>query len=363
MGDTQQKSRQGRNPDGSETSWARSNNADAVRRSQATYVERALEGARRAITDGGGGRNVALNRESFGIGQLIGAGLLDRETAEALLLDAALAAGLPLDETRATVRSGLTRGIQNPRQIDQASPWQAPRLPPVTTDPKALDRMRAIWFATLPLDHPAADPARKYLVNRGLVGVLRDLPDPGVVRFHPELPYWADRRIVGRFPALVCRIQGPGDETVSLHRTYLTDDGKKAPVQFPKMVMTPVRPGALKGGAIRLYPLAGDRLGTAEGIETALACHLAIGLPVWSTLSASGLESFEPPKSVHFLDSWADLDASGAGQQAAIKLAERLTRQGIIVRVLLPPGPIPDGAKGLDWLDIWNRQQTQGEAA
>ncbi len=63
---------------------------------------------------GEGGRNHALNRAAYRLGQLT-PHLLTPETARAMLLDAAAAAGLTESESRATVASGLGDGAGNPR--------------------------------------------------------------------------------------------------------------------------------------------------------------------------------------------------------------------------------------------------------
>jgi len=58
------------------------------------------------------------------------------------------------------------------------------------------------------------------------------------------------------------------------------------------------------------------------------------------------------PPSVKHVVIWADLDASERGIQAADKLADRLEAQGKTVEICVPVGPIPEGAKGVDWLDV-----------
>jgi hypothetical protein len=108
----------------------------------------------------------------------------------------------------------------------------------------------------------------------------------------------------------------------------------------------------LVGGAIRLFP-SSPVLGLAEGIETALAVHLRTGMPVWSAVSAGLLARLEPPTGTTLVVVWADRDRSGTGETAALSLRERLLRQGISVAVHMPPGPIPAGAKGIDWADVW----------
>ena len=111
------------------------------------------------------------------------------------------------------------------------------------------------------------------------------------------------------------------------------------------------------GGAIRLF-VPGPTLGVAEGIETTLAVHLRTDMPVWSAVSAALLARLQPPAETSLAVVWADRDRSGTGEAAALSLRERLLECGIPVVVPLPPGPIPAGAKGVDWADVWcNRTQ------
>ncbi|MBF0295464.1 MAG: PriCT-2 domain-containing protein, partial [Magnetococcales bacterium] len=103
-----------------------------------------------------------------------------------------------------------------PRNRATARPTPA-RHAPSTADHQAKARLRATWKASLPLDHPGAEPARRYMKARGLDGILADLPGPEVVRCHPALPYWQDGREIGRFPALVAVVQDVTGRAVSLH--------------------------------------------------------------------------------------------------------------------------------------------------
>jgi hypothetical protein len=64
-----------------------------------------------------GTRNVALNRAAFRLGQLTGAGLGSSQQLASALLGAALSAGLPEAEARATIASGLRAGERNPRPL------------------------------------------------------------------------------------------------------------------------------------------------------------------------------------------------------------------------------------------------------
>jgi hypothetical protein len=159
---------------------------------------------------------------------------------------------------------------------------------------------------------------------------------------------------------MVARVVDPGGVPVTLHRTYLTRDGRKAPVAEPRKLMA--APGMLRGGAIRLFEPTTE-LGIAEGIETALAVHLWTGMPVWSAVSARMLEQVMLPSGIGRIVIWADLDRSRAGQAAAERLRVRLSAEGIKASVELPPVPIPAAAKGVDWADVWLREQSLTRAA
>jgi putative DNA primase/helicase len=225
-----------------------------------------------------------------------------------------------------------------------------PRPPPVPAHcldhAAATAALQRVWSETVDPDAPVAQPLQRYFAYRGIAAAL----DPDVVRFHPALGYYEDRIRVGTFPAMVSRVSAADGQPVSIHRTYLTDQGRKAPVQSPKKLMPEA--GTLIGSAIRLYP-AGPLLGITEGIETALAVRQRTGTPVWAGLSDRLMEHWQPPPGVDVVFIWADRDRSGAGQAAAKRLQERLDARGVGGIIHLPRGPIPDGAKGLDWADVW----------
>lgn len=206
--------------------------------------------------------------------------------------------------------------------------------------------LRRVWSETLDPTDPAALPLQRYFQSRGITA----MPDANVVRFHPALGYYEDRVRTGVYPAIVGRVSDAQGRPVSLHRTYLTTDGGKAPVRSPKKMMIPC--GLLMGGAIRLFP-AGPLLGIAEGIETALAVRQRTDTPVWAGVSDRVMEHWEPPPGVDAVFIWADKDRSGAGQAAANGLQARLRARGIAGIIHLPHGPIPPDAKSLDWADVW----------
>ncbi|MDP4028270.1 MAG: toprim domain-containing protein [Gallionella sp.] len=216
------------------------------------------------------------------------------------------------------------------------------------------EHLNRTWRESLPLTRPEAEPARLYLARRGLSVCV-----PESLRFHPALGYYADNHLVARYPAIVGQVTGQGGEAVTLHRTYLTASGHKAPVDAPKKLMRHPSARQLTGGAIRLVQ-PGSRLAVTEGIETALAIIEATGLPTWATGNAHLLETFVPPLGVSQVLVFADKDRpsrqhpSGHGQEAARGLVTRLWAMGIRAGAIAPTIDIPDGRKGVDWLDVLN---------
>lgn len=71
----------------------------------------------RAQTEGS--RNDQLNKSAFALGQLVGAGVLQYDQVYDQLYTAALDIGLLERETQASLNSGLTAGIKEPRQLPQ----------------------------------------------------------------------------------------------------------------------------------------------------------------------------------------------------------------------------------------------------
>jgi hypothetical protein len=82
-------------------------------------VRRILEAPRPVFHDGqrvaGGGRNDALNRAAFRLGQLAAGGAVDESTVRRELTEAARAAGLGRAEIRRTFDSGWRAGLARPR--------------------------------------------------------------------------------------------------------------------------------------------------------------------------------------------------------------------------------------------------------
>jgi putative DNA primase/helicase len=217
-------------------------------------------------------------------------------------------------------------------------------LRPAATRPERSDAdkraaLRRVYAESQPIQR--GDEVCSYLAGRGLA--LHDLPTG--LRLHPGLPYYDAGKLVGKWPAMLGIVTSPTGQALSIHRTYI-QDCTKAPVSASKKLMQGY---PLAGGAIRLTPVS-ERLGIAEGIETALAADELFEVPTWACISTAGMESFEPPEKVKHVIIFADHDLNFAGQSAAYRAAHKLAMKGIEVEVIVPPEPG-------DWLDELNRRK------
>ena len=244
------------------------------------------------------------------------------------------------------------------RETEHQQKREAQRKARAAEDVRMKRNLNAVWHASIALEHPDAAPGRLYLANRGLS--LNHYPSE--LRFHPALYYQDDEGVNrGRHPTLLARLRTSDGDPGCLLRIYITMDGQKMPIEAPnsvkKMMESPSQ-SILTGGAIRLSPVA-CILGIAEGVETAFAAQELFGINCWSSYSATLLESFEPPAGADKVIIFADKDVSGTGQKSAHILAEKLWSRGIMAGIRLPDEPIPDGAKGIDWLDVLTAKRAE----
>ncbi len=195
----------------------------------------------------------------------------------------------------------------------------------------------------------AGTAAETYLSARGLA-----VPIGSDLLFHPDLTNFETK---AGYLAMIGLVRDVAGEVIALHRTYLQQDGdtvRKADVPKPRMMM-----GKVGGGAVRLAPIGTHGvLGLCEGIETGLAVMAACpGLPVWATLSTSGLEQVQLPPEAQRIIILADHDTSGAGMRAADALAGRLRRNSVVTAITMPP------QQGDDFNDILGRDGPEAIAA
>lgn len=227
---------------------------------------------------------------------------------------------------------------------------------------KAKKSLNKVWNESIGCSEREAEPARLYLARRGI-----SIATPAEIRFHPSLSYFDGDKKVGDFPALLAMVSDASGCPVTIHRTYLTVDGKKAPVESPKKLMTYPSNRKIVGGATRLRANErSDVLLIAEGLETALAVMEATEFPVWSAVNAHMLENFVAPEWVKKVFVFADKDRPtqqhprGHGQEAATRLVQRTWERGIQCSAVVPSGTVQEGQKSLDWLDVLNQKGKTG---
>jgi putative DNA primase/helicase len=178
------------------------------------------------------------------------------------------------------------------------------------------------------------DPVSLYLEHRGW-GFPQNMDS---IRFAPTCPVPGGSQCTAML-AKVSDIDGKG---VTVHRTFLTAQGRKAAMDEPRATM----PGSIPDGAAIRLAMHGERLGIAEGIETALGATKRFGIPVWAAINATMLSKWQPPEGVREVVIFADNDANYAGLLAAAALANRLTvRCGLSVTIEMPE------RVGMDWAD------------
>ncbi len=205
---------------------------------------------------------------------------------------------------------------------------------PERSDADKRAAMNRLWSSSSPIN--ANDPVAAWLFNRArVVTYPKCLRTALRVRYEDDEPSY--------HPAMVAMVSDPDGRPTILHRTYLTKDGRKAPVEKPRRVMA----GTIaKGSAVRLME-HGDVLGIAEGIETAFAASALFGVPCWAALNAGMLSEWVPPEGVREVVVFGDNDGNYTGQAAAFSLARRLACKNLKAVVKIPQ------AIGQDWNDVF----------
>jgi len=151
-------------------------------------------------------------------------------------------------------------------------------------------RNAELWAQCVPL--VPGDPVTLYLKRRGFAGVW---PLPEVLRLHRALPYWHAGEKLGTFPAMVAPMLAADGRILTLHRTFLTSDGRKAAVPTVKKLTGAA--GPLAGACVPLFTPAQGCIGIAEGIETALGAWCATTVPTVAAYCADNLAAWRWPAS------------------------------------------------------------------
>lgn len=209
-----------------------------------------------------------------------------------------------------------------------------------THDPRG-GRLRAaavqLWSEARPLSGSLGE---SYLASRGISESSSEL------RFHPRTPH--GRKPLTRFaPALIAAVRDDSG-LVGVHRSFLDRTTKRLATLVPAKCAL----GRLGSGAVRLQP-AGNVLGLAEGIETALSASQLFGISCWATLGTERFRHVAVPTSASMLLLFLDCDAGG-------RRAEALVRSRFGEQVAIEARyPIRDGE---DWNDVLAREAVRSSA-
>lgn len=153
-------------------------------------------------------------------------------------------------------------------------------------------------------------------------------------------------------PVMLAAVRTEDGKLVTLHRTFLTKEGRKADLPTPKMLMKLPKGRSINGASVGFGETSRSIVAVTEGIETALSVAQGTGYPCFAAISANGLISFNAPKTAKVVCIFADKDVSKVGQKAAEELRSRLVSEGYHAVVLFPFESIPEGSKGIDWNDV-----------
>jgi putative DNA primase/helicase len=212
-------------------------------------------------------------------------------------------------------------------------------------------------LGNVPSDPPgkpalSVDDSRRLKNQLWKASVAVDEFNPAGWYLSERVPGWkpcADLRYVERAPvphgggfspALLALVRDAAGNPATIHRTFLTAEGRKAAMDNPRAMM----PGDLPDSVSVRLAEAGEVLGIAEGIETALAAQAKFDVPCHAALTAGFLAKWQPPEGVSKVIVFGDCDQSFTGQAAAYTLAHRLSRK-LQVEVRIP------GQFGTDWAD------------
>jgi putative DNA primase/helicase len=192
-----------------------------------------------------------------------------------------------------------------------------PPPPVITPDPQALE----IWGMASPVEHTTVE---LYLRARGIT-----IAPPPSLRCAGGGYHLTDPAT-----AMVAAVQAPDRRTIAVQVTRLDPSGeRKAQVPIPRRTY-----GALGNGAVRLAA-AGDVLGLAEGVESALSAMQLSGVPTWACLGAGRMHRVAVPDSVRELHVFMDNDGPGrdAGEHTC---AAHLRHRRVVLR--RPPDHLKD---------------------
>ncbi len=142
-------------------------------------------------------------------------------------------------------------------------------------------------------------PGEIYLRRRSLT-IL-----PSALRYNRRVALGGGKNVTFR-PAMITAVHDLG-RFVAVQRTFFDLDEPRRARDLPNPRRMLGRPGR---GAVMLAP-ADNRLGLAEGVETAMSAMMLFDIPVWATLGSERLHRIAIPDSVTHLTLFPDNDLAG----------------------------------------------------
>ncbi len=209
----------------------------------------------------------------------------------------------------------LASAMIEARRFLRLSPPPPPRSMQVSKRSNYTDIARRLYAAGRSM---AGTLGEVYLGKRG----LSLCSGMGALRFHPRA--WFDKYTY--HPAIIAAVRDNAGNITGINRMFLDSNANL----IERRAL-----GHLNGYAVRIGPLAPDRLLIGEGLESTLSFTVTYPkTPLVAALSSAHMAAFIIPKSVRHLIIAADNDP--AGRAAAARLESRAKTQGILVRVIYP---------------------------
>jgi len=231
-----------------------------------------------------------------------------------------------------------------PPPMPPRKPGGQPPPPPPPTAPAAPDDAEREAQA-LRLWHEAREdiantPAESYLLSRG-IRPERLPPHAGLVGWPPTLRWHEPTG------ALIVGVNDAASGLIrAVQRIMLNADGSPKRRADGSKIKLCVGPIAGRAARFAWEPDPQGRWALAEGVETALAAAMLLGIPTWASLGTSNMPRIAPPTWARHVTVVADHDE--AGLRAAREAACRLRERELEVRIVTPFRERADAADMLE---------------
>jgi len=209
-----------------------------------------------------------------------------------------------------------------------------PAKPPPAPDDAAREAAAlGVWREAR--ENIAGTPGEVYLRGRGI--------DPARLPPHTGMTWPAALRWHAETGALLVAVNDAASGLIrAVQRILLNPDGTprlRADGSKMKLALGPIAGRAVRFG---WHPDPDGRWALAEGVETALAAAMLLGVPCWASLGAANMPRIAPPAWARHVTVVADHD--DAGLRAALEAARRLRERGLQVRIVTPEAAKADAA-------------------